>query len=329
MGATNFLVQTPTMDPGLRRDDVFNMELQQSPLFKKYIELLKWKVETVEEQNVFIKRFPLIGSLAKIQRAYPLPNINNLLPIIQQYGIKRFVVEASEREEERVLREWVEKLKQYVSIISSPYLPSKTIRIDLTQSEEKIFKSFTEAKQRGVRRAKKNNIQVVQQDRIDQLIEIKNRSAGFLGFITTSGLKELWQAFGKENATTILAYASSSLRGNPAKRDDRGNPVGENETDSSLTPCNDKLIAGILLLFWEDISYYWIAGATKEGKKLFAPTLLAWEAIKIAKQRGAKWFDWVGVWDERFPKENSEWKGFTKFKEGFGGKAVYYPTHRK
>jgi len=58
---------------------------------------------------------------------------------------------------------------------------------------------------------------------------------------------------------------------------------------------------------------------------LFAPTLLVWEALKLAKNRGAKQFDFVGVWDERIPNKFHEWKGFTKFKEGFGGAAQYYP----
>jgi lipid II:glycine glycyltransferase (peptidoglycan interpeptide bridge formation enzyme) len=66
-------------------------------------------------------------------------------------------------------------------------------------------------------------------------------------------------------------------------------------------------------------------GATKKGKKLFAPTLLVWEALKVSKKRKMKYFDFIGVWDERTPRKNTEWKGFTKFKEGFGGKELYYP----
>ena len=84
-------------------------------------------------------------------------------------------------------------------------------------------------------------------------------------------------------------------------------------------------IGGILLLFWDHTSYYWLVGATKKGKKLFAPTLLVWEALKLSKKRGVKRFDFIGVWDERLPCQNTEWKGFSKFKEGFGGKEMYYP----
>ena len=69
-------------------------------------------------------------------------------------------------------------------------------------------------------------------------------------------------------------------------------------------------------------------GATKEGKKLFAPPLLVWEALKVSKQRKMKRFDFVGVWDERLPRGNDSWKGFTKFKEGFGGNQVHYPIAR-
>ena len=57
---------------------------------------------------------------------------------------------------------------------------------------------------------------------------------------------------------------------------------------------------------------------------MFAPTLLVWEALKLSKKHGAKQFDLVGVWDDRTPHKFHEWKGFTKFKEGFGGKIVYY-----
>jgi lipid II:glycine glycyltransferase (peptidoglycan interpeptide bridge formation enzyme) len=80
-------------------------------------------------------------------------------------------------------------------------------------------------------------------------------------------------------------------------------------------------------VFWEKTAYYWIAGATREGKKLFAPTLLVWEALKVAKRHGMKQFDFVGIWDDRKPTEHHDWLGFTRFKEGFGGTPFYYPIY--
>ena len=124
-----------------------------------------------------------------------------------------------------------------------------------------------------------------------------------MGFITTTGINKIWPIFAPKHAAILLAYRE---KGQETR--DRKDCVG-----------------GILLLFWDNIAYYWIAGATHEGKKLFAPTLLVWEAITLAKKRGSRLFDFVGVWDERLPNENNNWKGFTKFKEGFGGTELYYP----
>lgn len=88
--------------------------------------------------------------------------------------------------------------------------------------------------------------------------------------------------------------------------------------------CDQRPIAGILLLFYDQIAYYWFASSLPLGKKLFAPTLLVWEALKLSKKRGCQVFDFEGIYDERFPKASSSWRGFTKFKEGFGGKKIVY-----
>jgi lipid II:glycine glycyltransferase (peptidoglycan interpeptide bridge formation enzyme) len=40
-----------------------------------------------------------------------------------------------------------------------------------------------------------------------------------------------------------------------------------------------------------------------------------------------KQFDFVGVWDERKADQHHDWLGFTKFKEGFGGRTFYYPLY--
>jgi len=85
-----------------------------------------------------------------------------------------------------------------------------------------------------------------------------------------------------------------------------------------------KIVAGVLLLFCDKTAYYWQAATTEKGKKLLAPTLIVWEAIKLAKKKGCENFDFEGIYDERFPK-NRSWLGFTHFKEGFRGKEIEFP----
>jgi len=274
-------------------------EPQQSPLYAKYMKLLTWDVMAIDGINVFVKRFPLMGAMAKIHRPEKLPSEAKLLPFLQSHAIRRLVIEPAASVSQPTFTRWHRSLPSWVKLNHVPFLPTKTMRIDLKKSKEELFGDLSEAKRRAVRRAINLGVTVNQSQDITNFIRIKNKSAGMFGFITTSGLRELWEVFSPNNATILLAHQS------------------------------DTVIAGVLLLFWDDVAYYWIAGSTKQGKKLFAPTLLAWEAITLSKQKKSKLFDFVGVWDERMPKQNREWLGFTKFKEGFGGAAHYYPIIEK
>jgi lipid II:glycine glycyltransferase (peptidoglycan interpeptide bridge formation enzyme) len=274
------------------------MDLQQSSLYKKYIESLGWSVTAVDGSDVFYRKLPLIGTFAKIQRPEKLPYLPKLIPFLKKLHVRTVAVEPTSQTSQEEFSRWVTGLGKFFRLTKEPFLPTKTILVDLTPSEESIFKKFTEAKQRAVRRAGKHNIIIEESHDIKDLTSIKNKSAGMFGAITTHGMDRMWKLFAPEHAAIFLAYKERSC------------------------------VGGVLLLFWEDIAYYWIAGATKNGKKLFAPTLLLWEALKYSKKRGMKQFDFIGVWDERTPKQFTSWKGFTKFKEGFGGTTLYYPIRK-
>lgn len=290
------------------------MEIQQSPLYAQYITKLGWKVVRHQGFNMFIKQFPLYGGLVKIQRFTKLLNLDKLIPLLKEHRARRIIVEPDANVTQGEFDRWVTQLSQKFTINKSPYLPTKTSLVDLKPSEDEIFQKFSEAKRRAVRRAIKNNVVIKKEMNIDDLIKIKNKSSGFLGSLTTYGIDKLWHIFAPQCASALLAYRPEDLR-----KDSPCISQGE-----SL--CNSKIIiGGVLLLFWDKTAYYWIAGATREGKKLFAPTLLVWEALKLSKKRGCTQFDFVGVWDERSPNQFHEWKGFTKFKEGFGGNYIYYP----
>lgn len=269
------------------------MELQQSPLYAKYIAALGWHVLTVNNVRMFFRQIPLAGGLLKIQRPRTLPDITG---IVREYHVKTVAVEPHPKQDLAAYKRWCGSVGKHCRVVCSSYQPTKTLLIELTVPEGTIFSRFTDAKRRAVRKAVKNGITVEESTDIKNLIKIKNKSGGPFGFITTFGIDRFWAIMAPDHATVMLAY-----------------------TDTH------KLVGGILLVFWEKTAYYWIAGATRLGKKLFVPTILVWEALKVAKHRGTKQFDFVGVWDERKPKEHHEWLGFTKFKEGFGGKPLYYP----
>lgn len=272
-------------------------EIQQSPLYGAYMTRLKWTVLTIDGVQIFLRKFPITGGMMKIHRPEKLPSPEKLIPEIKKYRIGTLVIEPIALQNQKDLNQWRQKVSSSVKLYrGASFLPTKTIYIDLTTKEEDIFRYFSEAKRRAVRRANKCGVTVSESNDIQDFIRIKNKSAGLFGFITTTGVKELWNIFGKKNATILFAKHK------------------------------DTVVGGVLLLFENRTAYYWIAGATKQGKKLFAPTLLVWEALKISKKRGCKTFDFVGVWDERTPKQNRDWFGFTKFKSGFGGKTLYYPN---
>lgn len=265
-------------------------------MYAEYIRSLGWIVETLGDYSVFIRPFSFLGGLAKIQRTRTLPDQNSLIKLIKKHHIRTLVIEPDSGVSQQEFTRWCQNMKPYVRINSDPFIPTKTIRVDCTVPENEIFNRFTQAKRRAVRRSQKAGVTISQTTDIEKLIRIKNASAGFMGFITTVGTDKLWRALSQKQKAILLAC------------DTRG-----------------KIIGGIFLIFWDDVAYYWIAGAIPEGKKQFAPTLLVWEALRLAKKNNMKTFDFVGAWDERIPDKNHEWQGFTKFKEGFGGTPLYYP----
>jgi lipid II:glycine glycyltransferase (peptidoglycan interpeptide bridge formation enzyme) len=271
-------------------------EPQQTTLYAEYMKLLKWNVETIDGIQIFFRKFPFSQTLAKIHRPYDLPVKNKLRIFIKKHGIRYLVVEPVHNQPINPLKNWLHYVSRFTHIVTTPYLPTKTIHIPVLNNLEDMFRNFSEAKRRAVRRALKLGVTASESSNIDDLIRIKNKSAGLFGFITTTGIRELWSIFFPGHASIVLAHDSAN-----------------------------HLLGGVLLLHWDHVSYYWIAGSTKAGKKVYAPTLLVWKSLQVSLAKKSKIFDFVGVWDERIPKENTQWLGFTKFKGGFGGKEIYYP----
>ena len=87
-----------------------------------------------------------------------------------------------------------------------------------------------------------------------------------------------------------------------------------------------EVAAGAMIIFWSGVAFYHQAASLKKFSKYSIPYLLQWEAIKEAKKRACKIYDFWGFTDpEKFPRH--PWAGPTLFKMGFGGyKREYVKT---
>lgn len=271
-------------------------DIRQSQVFAGYMCNLGWEIIKIDKFIIYLRHFPIIGFFAKIPRPNLPINLNKILEFKKSRKIFRLkispFIDDSDKNYQRYRKQF---LQQGFKIENFPFNPTTNYLIDLTHTDEKIFNNFTEAKRRAVRRAIKNGIYIKETPDLKSFIEIRKKQYSFVGFLVKSEMIKLWKNLHPKNASLLLAYTNDN------------HPV-----------------AGILLLFYDHVAYYWFASALAIGKKLFAPTLLVWEAIKLAKSKGCKLFDFEGIYDERFPKASKSWKGFTKFKEGFGGKKATY-----
>jgi lipid II:glycine glycyltransferase (peptidoglycan interpeptide bridge formation enzyme) len=264
------------------------MDIRQSKEYAQYIKSLGWQVEKIGSHYFFLKKIPFLGFLLKVQRIAPPIPFKEIEKLAREYRPFQIVIEPAGS---KALETIPASFKPY----RSPFIPTKTLIKGLRETEDKIQASFSKNKRRDIRLAGKKGL-IVKEGTASDFVTLKKDyllRKFILPFGTKREIDLLCQAFG-EKAKILIAEREG------------------------------KMVAGTLLLFHNQVAYYWQAAATPQGKKLLAPTFLVWEAIKLAKKMGCATFDFEGIFDERFP-QNKSWLGFTNFKEGFRGTEVIYP----
>jgi lipid II:glycine glycyltransferase (peptidoglycan interpeptide bridge formation enzyme) len=85
----------------------------------------------------------------------------------------------------------------------------------------------------------------------------------------------------------------------------------------------NKIIAANIVIFYGNTATYLHGATDDEYRNVMAPYLLQWQAIKDAKKRGFKKYDFGGV----KTLDNNSWSGITKFKLGFSqtAKPIEFP----
>lgn len=92
-----------------------------------------------------------------------------------------------------------------------------------------------------------------------------------------------------------------------------------------LAKYKDKVIAAIMVIHYGDTATYLHGASDYKHRNLMATHLLQWVAIKRARKKGCRKYDFWGVAKTDDPEH--KWAGFTRFKKSFApkNKVIEYP----
>ncbi|MFA6458319.1 MAG: peptidoglycan bridge formation glycyltransferase FemA/FemB family protein [Patescibacteria group bacterium] len=175
--------------------------------------------------------------------------------------------------------------------------PLATIRVDLAQSEPEILAQMKPKGRYNIRLAEKHGVQISAEKSVDTFFALLQKTTtrdGFSGHPKSFYAKLLEQL--GENCALLTARQAS------------------------------KPLAAILVTFAGDTATYYFGASDHEFRNLMAPYLIQFEAMKIAKKRGCRFYDFLGVAPQNSVKHHLA--GVSDFKKKFGGETVEYPEPR-
>lgn len=205
--------------------------------------------------------------------------------------------------------------------------PEKTSVLDLTLSEEGLLKAMQSKTRYNIKIAQKNNVEVRELDSIEPFLELlhetSSRNKFHLHPDTYYG--RLFSFFSEPQKSIGINPHTLSQNQKLHKNTDT-DPNTNCEILNSAKGVGVKifgaflgntLLAADMVIFYGKRATYLHGASSSDHRNLMAPYLLHWEIMKNAKKSGFSEYDLWGI-DEK------KWPGVTRFKEGFGGKAIEY-----
>ncbi len=173
-----------------------------------------------------------------------------------------------------------------------------TSQLDITESEEEILAGMRKTTRYEVKKATSLGVKVTgtaNPEAIKEFYELQLLTAKRQGF-TPFSYRLLYEEF------KIFSGASKALL--------------------YTAEFENKLLAQAVIIFYGEEAVYHYGASTDEGRKYPGAYLIQWEAIKEAKRRGMKRYNFWGVSDSNNKKHR--FYGISIFKRGFGGEDFEY-----
>jgi len=276
------------------------LDIRQSVRYTNYLKAEGWTVERIDEINYFIRKLPLVGSVLKVQRP-KIIDFEIIDKLCRKYGVFQVIIEPDLASVVGARDGHGQLLAHGYKLSKSTYLPSKTLQIDLTQSQTSIFKNIKKDARRAIKQG--SGLLIKSYSTPNEIIKWRDawkKSVKYDRYVPSADqLINLRKSFGPSNSLFLASH----------------NIVG-------------RIIGGVLFTISSHgisnyITYYWYGFTNSEGRTSLSQYSLLYQGILWAKKQGCKIFDFEGVYDSRFP--NKSWLGFSHFKRSFGGYEVIYP----
>lgn len=258
------------------------IDIRQSLEYANFIKNNGWVVERIKDTNYFIKRLPFLGSFIKIQRPEFIDS-TTIQNLSKKYKAFQIIIEPKDG----LNNQWMKASKYKVA--KSPYLPSKTLFLDLRQTKSELFNNLA----KDAKTAVKNN----------KVIRLHN---------CKDNLKEFQESWAKTVGLKRHVYSLNNIL-----------TLNKAFKNNSLFLLDRATNSGAIFLIADSTAYYWQAFTSVSGRKSQTQYKIVWEGILWAKKKATNMFDFEGIYDSRFPDKS--WLGFTHFKKSFGGYEVEFP----
>lgn len=172
-----------------------------------------------------------------------------------------------------------------------------TAFIDLTQDLETIWRNMDRNARYGIKRAEREQIKYKLNQHYDEFYRMRENLARDKGFTSGLGFTPHSDELIKRYGTLFTAeFGGEVITGNVYLEDKEH------------------------ILAWMSASNRLEVDKQKASLIGWANRMLHWEAIKYAKEKGIKEFNWGGVWPEEEVEASADKKSLNAFKLSFGAK---------
>jgi len=228
--------------------------------------------------------------------------ISQLWKEIKTIALKHKCIFVRLRLQDEDSEELRKKMKSYGFIFAPMHLTADlTHKLDLTLSEEEILKNMRKTTRYEIRKAERDGVKIEFSKNSEELkdfykyqIELSKKH-GFIPFSYDFLFKQ-FESFLKDDRVLLIH----------AKKD-------------------NKLLSSAFVIFFNNEAVYHYGISTPENNKYSGSYLCQWSAIKEAKKRNCKSYNFWGV--SPIEKKNHRFAGVSLFKRGFGGfDFAYLPT---